>query len=170
MPWPLAENTVTAPVFRPNVCGNTSAGRANWSAHRMHASSPDSTPFELEDRQDPRCFVQPAITCGQGIQVPADEHPHDPRCFMRPHDSGQIAPRTAARHIRKANGAALTAREREIARLLTEHLSNRDVARRLHISTRTVEHHVQSVLERMGLRSRFQVTAELLARHEASIA
>jgi len=79
------------------------------------------------------------------------------------------AARTVNRRARKARGIALTAREGEVARLLAAHFSNRDVARQLHISTRTVEHHVQSVLERLGLRSRFQVTAEVLARHEAPV-
>jgi len=56
----------------------------------------------------------------------------------------------------------LTARECEVALLLTEQVSNREIGRRLRISERTVEHHVQSVLARLGLRSRFQVTDDLL--------
>ena len=51
----------------------------------------------------------------------------------------------------------LSAREREVAALLAQGLSNRDIAERLVVSERTAENHVQHVLNRLGLRSRAQV-------------
>jgi predicted ATPase/DNA-binding CsgD family transcriptional regulator/Tfp pilus assembly protein PilF len=53
----------------------------------------------------------------------------------------------------------LSAREREVAALLAQGLSNRDIAERLVVSERTAENHVQHVLNRLGLRSRAQVAA-----------
>ncbi|MDY7087423.1 MAG: AAA family ATPase [Actinomycetota bacterium] len=50
--------------------------------------------------------------------------------------------------------AALTAREREVAELIGSGHTNAGVARRLHLSERTVEKHVSSVLSKLGLRSR----------------
>lgn len=44
----------------------------------------------------------------------------------------------------------ITAREFEVARLLTERIGNKDIAGRLHISPRTVEKHVASLLQKTG--------------------
>lgn len=61
--------------------------------------------------------------------------------------------------------SALTPREIEVAQLLAEAESNRSIAERLGISERTVEHHVESILSRLGVRSRWLVTAEILSAH-----
>ncbi len=44
----------------------------------------------------------------------------------------------------------ITAREFEVARLLAERIGNKDIAGRLHISPRTVEKHVASLLQKTG--------------------
>ncbi|WP_137991011.1 helix-turn-helix transcriptional regulator [Streptomyces vilmorinianum] len=44
----------------------------------------------------------------------------------------------------------ITVREFEVARLLAERIGNKDIAGRLHISPRTVEKHVASVLQKTG--------------------
>jgi len=53
----------------------------------------------------------------------------------------------------------LTKREAEIARLVTEGLSNRDIAATLTLSTRTVETHVQNILTKSGFTRRAQIAA-----------
>jgi DNA-binding CsgD family transcriptional regulator len=53
----------------------------------------------------------------------------------------------------------LTPREHEVAALVGAGLSNREIATRLVISTRTVESHVQHVLQKFGFTSRAQVAA-----------
>jgi predicted ATPase/DNA-binding CsgD family transcriptional regulator len=53
----------------------------------------------------------------------------------------------------------LTAREQEIAALVAEGLSNRAIAARLVISTRTVDGHVERILAKLGFSSRAQVAA-----------
>lgn len=44
----------------------------------------------------------------------------------------------------------ITVREFEVARLLAERIGNKDIAGRLHISPRTVEKHVASLLQKTG--------------------
>jgi predicted ATPase/DNA-binding CsgD family transcriptional regulator len=52
---------------------------------------------------------------------------------------------------------ALSRREMEIARLIAEGLTNKEVAARLFISNRTVETHVTNMLNKLGLNSRTQL-------------
>ena len=56
---------------------------------------------------------------------------------------------------RRPSGAAgLTARQLEVLRLVARGLSNREIARRLQESPRTVDRHGSDVYERIGVRSR----------------
>jgi DNA-binding CsgD family transcriptional regulator len=58
------------------------------------------------------------------------------------------------RESTRANPAGLTVREIEILTLVDEGLRNADIADRLHVSAKTVDHHVSSVLSKLGVRSR----------------
>ena len=53
----------------------------------------------------------------------------------------------------------LTARERQIAELVAQGLSNRQIASRLSISVRTVETHAQHILTKLDFRSRAQIAS-----------
>jgi DNA-binding CsgD family transcriptional regulator len=57
------------------------------------------------------------------------------------------------------NPAGLTAREMEVLALLAEGRTNLQLARRLHLSTKTVGHHVSAILEKLGVRSRAEAVA-----------
>jgi DNA-binding NarL/FixJ family response regulator len=64
-------------------------------------------------------------------------------------------PRAATRE----NAAGLTNRELEVLPLLAEGLRNAEIARRLVVSPKTVDHHVSSILQKLGVANRGQAGA-----------
>lgn len=63
----------------------------------------------------------------------------------------------------RANPAGLTGREIQVLQLLAQGCTNAQLARRLHRSTKTVDHHVSAVLEKLGVRSRAKAVAVAFA-------
>ena len=58
-----------------------------------------------------------------------------------------------------SDGAPLTPRELEVARLIAAGRSNKQIAAELVISQRTAENHVERILIKLGFTSRAQVAA-----------
>jgi DNA-binding CsgD family transcriptional regulator len=70
-----------------------------------------------------------------------------------------------ARDSTRGNALGLTRREAEILGLLSEGLRNSQIAKRLFVSTKTVDHHVSSILTKLGVPSRGEAVA--MARRQA---
>jgi len=90
----------------------------------------------------------------------------EPRFVVEPvHDARQ-------NRIHQSSASVLTARERQIAVLLISRATNREIAREIGISPHTARHHSQSVLDKLGVRSRSHVRRALVdagkrpARHD----
>jgi DNA-binding CsgD family transcriptional regulator len=64
-----------------------------------------------------------------------------------------------ARPATRGNPANLTARELEVLDLVAEGLRNADIAQRLFLSQKTVDHHVSAILRKLGVRTRGEAGA-----------
>jgi len=62
----------------------------------------------------------------------------------------------------------LTRREAEIAGLIALGMSNKEIGEKLVIGRRTVESHVEHILQKLALASRTQVAARLCNRSAAT--
>ncbi|WP_407566450.1 LuxR C-terminal-related transcriptional regulator [Streptomyces sp. 184] len=90
---------------------------------------------------------------GTAAELPGG--PAGPASEVRPAADGRAAAdgRTAA--------PTLTRREREVAALVSQGLSNREVAERLVISKRTADAHVEHIFAKLGITSRREIPAVL---------
>jgi DNA-binding NarL/FixJ family response regulator len=74
------------------------------------------------------------------------------------HATGEQDPGPAPHRVAAAE-PQLTGREAEIAGLVAQGLTNREIAARLVISQRTVESHVENILTKLGFARRTQIAA-----------
>jgi DNA-binding CsgD family transcriptional regulator/tetratricopeptide (TPR) repeat protein len=70
--------------------------------------------------------------------------------------AGLVGVPARPRHSTRTNPAGLTARQLEVLALVGEGATNADVAQRLYISEKTVDHHVSAILQKLGVRSRIE--------------
>ncbi|MGN7135248.1 ATP-binding protein [Rhodococcoides corynebacterioides] len=122
-------------AFGPHIAAD-SAGAAQRLESVLTASA-------LEELRSP----SPSMTIDEAMDLALDN----------PDANVDDAPRSAADN-------PLTRREQEVAELIAQGLSNRVVADKLVLSRRTIDGHVERILNKLGLRSRTQVALWLQAR------
>jgi DNA-binding CsgD family transcriptional regulator/tetratricopeptide (TPR) repeat protein len=72
----------------------------------------------------------------------------------------RVGERLGGRAVRNLEQGGLTRRELEILRLVAVGRTNREIARQLFLSTRTVDMHVRNMLAKLGCRSRTEATGK----------
>jgi predicted ATPase/DNA-binding CsgD family transcriptional regulator len=102
---------------------------------------------------------------GMGRSLSLEEAVAEALAVESPSDA---SPPSAMRGKTRQPADPLTAREREVAALVTQGLTNRQIAAALSISDRTVETHLTNILGKLGLTGRAQVAAWSAARAAAS--
>ncbi|MET7461700.1 AAA family ATPase [Nonomuraea sp. NPDC005501] len=107
--------------------------------------------LELGDRQEAARIVADAAERYATLGATHDAA----RCRHKLRQIGVGAP---PRKARKAPGGGLSPREREVAGLVAQGRTNREIAEVLFLSRRTVDTHVAKVLQKLGVRSRNDVT------------
>lgn len=146
--WQAGEAVETpawmAKPFALQITGDWRAAAAAWE----HLGCPYEQARALADG-DPEAQIAALAICEQLGARPLAE-------FVRQklRQAGiQIIPR-GPRAATRENPFGLTKRQVEILALLTEHLTNAQIAARLHISAKTVDHHVSAVLAKLDVHSR----------------
>ncbi|WP_369135536.1 AAA family ATPase [Modestobacter sp. I12A-02662] len=101
-------------------------------------------------RIDAREHLRAALTLFEELGAA----PHAERAAQELRASGETARRRDV-----TTTTELTAQERQVAGLVRQGLSNRDVAARLFVSPRTVDFHLRNVFSKLGVASRAELTA-----------
>lgn len=121
---------------------------ALWRMMNMSAEQPGVSEIRTLGEKELRAAVDPAVfeaSFAKGLSMPPQELVELALGTNPPPADGQ------------RNAGPLSRRETEVAALVAEGLTNRDIAERLFLSERTAQGHVQSILRKLGFGSRSQV-------------
>ena len=122
----------------------------------------------LTSATDPAAASQ-AVRAGAAGVVYKDIDPDAlVRAIRSVHDGNVLlAPEAASSLVRGSAASTLTPREREVLAAIAEGRSNREIARLLRVSEKTVKAHVSSVLAKLGVQDRTQA-AVYAVRHDGN--
>lgn len=123
------------------------------------------TAFDTDDR------ILAAVRAGaQGYLLKGSPREELFRAIRVVHEGGSLlAPVVASKLLRQvsrptASDALVTARELEVLRLLAEGRQNKEIARHLAITERTVKFHVSALMRKLGAGNRVEVVAAAVRR------
>ena len=153
------------------------AGDAPAAAAAVEEAMAVGAPYAMGRHLGLRLVAEAALADGWGSPIDwlreAEDYFHSAnvpavasacRALLR-HSGVRVAQRrTGVTEIPAAlRSAGLTVREYEVLLLLADRLGNREIADRLHLSTRTVEKHVSSLITKTGLPNRIALSEYAVA-------
>jgi DNA-binding CsgD family transcriptional regulator/tetratricopeptide (TPR) repeat protein len=139
-----------APPFALQIAGDWRAAASEWE----RLGSPYQQAMALADSTDEQALRQ-ALAIFE--QLGAAPMASIVRRTLRTHGVRDI-PRGAQQRTQH-NPHGLTKQELKVLGLLVEGCRNADIARRIFVSEKTVDHHVSAVLAKLGVRSRGEAAA-----------
>lgn len=104
-------------------------------------------------------------TVRAGELIDAIKRVHAGETVLHPEVSAKLAGFWSREHQPNGKDESLSSREEEIIRLVATGLRNRVIAETLHISERTVEGHMNSIFNKLGVSSRVEAVLYALSRH-----
>lgn len=121
--------------------------------------------------RDDQVSVNEAMNAGAKGFVPKTATSDELRFAIQSVLKGQtyVSPSVCAGVLGQADGngsplSALTSREREVMKLLAEGVPNREVAKKLHISPRTIDSHRANIMKKLGINSNAELV-QVALRH-----
>ncbi|GAA1991925.1 alpha/beta fold hydrolase [Microbacterium pumilum] len=187
--WGLGSDVLTD-IFAPDAPAATRARlalyqRASSSAATARALLALSYDLDIGDRLAQVRAPTLVVHRAQDRAAPLDQADalatgiHDARLVVLPGRShlpyegdaqAVVAPirRFLGLRASRRGAGVLTARQREVAALVSEGCTNREIAARLGIDERSAEGHVERIRQRLGIRSRAQIAAWYTGQHERS--
>lgn len=151
----LAPDIVVLDLCMPNLGGIETIARLQ----RL-----DKTPriLVLSARED-ECSVNDAMEAGAHGYVPKSSTSDElqfaikallkGQTYLSPAVCGGMLTRNASGTGKQSPLSSLTSREREVMKLLSEGRPNRDVAKALHVSPRTIDSHRANIMRKLGVSS-----------------
>jgi DNA-binding NarL/FixJ family response regulator len=124
-----------------------------WACHQAYAL------MLMDPQQHPDALAQAITLFDNTGAVACSDHAR--RRARKLAADGVKGIKTGPRAAARSNRFGLTPRELQIATLLAQGRSNPEIAQQLSRSQRTVEHHVATVLEKLGTHKRTDVAALL---------
>jgi DNA-binding CsgD family transcriptional regulator len=147
---PRPDTTGAAEPWRLQVAGEWRAASEAWLAH----DCPYEAARALLDSADAADVLEAHATFDR-----LGAHPAAAIAARRLRELGAATIPRGRRPSTRANPAGLTGRELEVMRYVAAGLANQQIAAKLFLSPRTVDHHVSAVLGKLGVERRAEVAA-----------
>ena len=137
--------------YRLEMCGSWAAASKRWAA----GGCVYSTAFALMDAEE-----DAALQRGLRELLALGAKPAAAIFARKLRERGALNVRRGHRAATRANAANLTPRELEVLVLLADGLRNAEIAERLIVSRKTVDHHVSAILRKLAVKTRGQAAAQ----------
>jgi DNA-binding CsgD family transcriptional regulator/tetratricopeptide (TPR) repeat protein len=146
----LQEPVVATSLHGLQLAGSWDAARASW----VEAGCPYEAALCLADADD-----EAGLRLALEELLVLEARPAAAIVARRLRDQGVMSVPRGPRPSTRQNRYGLTARELEVLALVNEGLQNGQIADRLVVSVRTVDHHVEAILRKLGAKTRADARA-----------